>query len=346
MILKRLIGLFSPDLAIDLGTANTLIYAPGRGIILNEPTVVAIRHSGSQKIVAVVGIDAKKLLGGTPANISAIRPMKAGVIADFEVTETMLNQFIGKVHEKRLFPPAPRVVVCVPCKSTLVERRAIREAVFNAGARDVRLIEEPMAAAIGAGMPVEQACGSMVVDVGGGTTEIAIISLQGCVYADSLRIGGDVFDEQIINYVRKAHGCVIGETTAEVIKKEVGMAVADGKTLEIEVRGRNLAEGVPRAITVTSDEITQAISDPLQSIVSAVKSALEQTPPELSSDIAERGIVLTGGGALLRNLDKLLAQETGLPVIVADDPLTCVTRGGGKVLEFFDNPNHDMLFVG
>ena len=346
MILKRLIGLFSPDLAIDLGTANTLIYAPGRGIILNEPTVVAIRHSGSQKIVAAVGLDAKQMLGRTPANISAIRPMKDGVIADFEVTETMLNQFIGKVHEKRLFPPAPRVVVCVPCKSTLVERRAIREAVFNAGARDVRLIEEPMAAASGAGMPVEHACGSMVVDVGGGTTEIAIISLQGCVYADSLRIGGDVFDEQIIHYVRKAHGCVIGETTAEIIKKEVGMAVSDGQTLEIEVRGRNLAEGVPRSITVTSDEVMQAISDPLQSIVSAVKSALEQTPPELSSDIAERGIVLTGGGALLRNLDKLLAQETGLPVVVAEDPLTCVTRGGGKVLEFFDNPNHDMLFVG
>ncbi|MCH7310418.1 rod shape-determining protein [Acinetobacter sp. ANC 4805] len=345
-MLKRLIGLFSPDLAIDLGTANTLIYAPGRGIILNEPTVVAIRHSGSQKIVAAVGLDAKQMLGRTPANISAIRPMKDGVIADFEVTETMLYQFMDKVHEKRLIRPAPRVVVCVPCKSTLVERRAIREAVFNAGARDVRLIEEPMAAAIGAGMPVEQACGSMVVDVGGGTTEIAIISLQGCVYADSLRIGGDVFDEQIINYVRKAHGCVIGETTAETIKKEVGMAVTDGKTLQIEVRGRNLAEGVPRAITVTSDEILQAIADPLQSIVSAVKSALEQTPPELSSDIAERGIVLTGGGALLRNLDKLLAQETGLPVIVADDPLTCVTRGGGKVLEFFDNPNHDMLFVG
>lgn len=346
MILKRLIGMFSPDLAIDLGTANTLIYAPGRGIILNEPTVVAIRHSGSQKIVAAVGLDAKQMLGRTPANITAIRPMKDGVIADFEVTETMLNQFISKVHEKRLIPPAPRVVVCVPCKSTLVERRAIREAVYNAGAREVRLIEEPMAAAIGAGMPVEQACGSMVVDVGGGTTEIAIISLQGCVYADSLRIGGDVFDEHIINYVRKAHGCVIGETTAELIKKEVGMAFADGSSLEIEVRGRNLAEGVPRAITVTSSEIMQAIADPLQSIVTAVKSALEQTPPELSSDIAERGIVLTGGGALLRNLDKLLASETGLPVMVAEDPLTCVTRGGGKVLELFDNPNHDMLFVG
>ena len=342
-----LFGFLSSNIAIDLGTANTLIFTPGKGVVLNEPTVVALRSNRTQNpTVAAVGLDAKQMLGRTPDNITAIRPLKDGVIADFEVTETMLNQFIGKVHEKRLFPPAPRVVVCVPCKSTLVERRAIREAVFNAGARDVRLIEEPMAAAIGAGMPVEQACGSMVVDVGGGTTEIAIISLQVCVYADSLRIGGDVFDEQIINYVRKAHGCVIGETTAEVIKKEVGMAIADGKTLQIEVRGRNLAEGVPRAITVTSDEITQAIADPLQSIVSAVKSALEQTPPELSSDIAERGIVLTGGGALLRNLDKLLAQETGLPVIVADDPLTCVTRGGGKVLEFFDNPNHDMLFVG
>ncbi|SDB92862.1 rod shape-determining protein [Acinetobacter boissieri] len=346
MILKRLIGLFSPDLAIDLGTANTLIYAPGRGIILNEPTVVAIRHSGSQKIVAAVGLDAKQMLGRTPANISAIRPMKDGVIADFEVTETMLNQFIGKVHEKRLFPPAPRVVVCVPCKSTLVERRAIREAVYNAGARDVRLIEEPMAAAIGAGLPVEQACGSMVVDVGGGTTEIAIISLQGCVYSDSLRIGGDVFDEQIINYVRKAHGCVIGETTAELIKKEVGTAINEGEKLEIEVRGRNLAEGVPRSIIVTSEEVVKAITDPLQSIVSAVKSALEQTPPELSSDIAQRGIVLTGGGALLRNLDQLLSRETGLPVVCAEEPLTCVTRGGGKVLEFFDDPNHDMLFVG
>ncbi len=346
MILKRLFGLFSTDLAIDLGTANTLIYAPGRGIVLNEPTVVAIRHSGSNKTVAAVGIDAKQMLGRTPANISAIRPLKDGVIADFEVTETMLQYFISKVHEKRLLPPTPRVVVCVPCKSTLVERRAIREAVLQAGARDVRLIEEPMAAAIGAGMPVEQACGSMVVDVGGGTTEIAIISLSGCVYADSLRIGGDIFDEQLINYVRKAHGCVIGETTAERIKQQVGMAYADGKVEEIEVRGRNLAEGVPRSFVINSEEVLASISDPLSSIVSAVKTALEQTPPELSADIAERGIVLTGGGALLRNLDKLLSQETGLPVVVAEDPLTCVVRGGGKVLEYFDNPNYDMLFVG
>jgi len=340
---------FSKAVGIDLGTANVLIYVKGEGIVLDEPSVVAIRQDmgpSGKKTIQAVGLEAKQMLGRTPGNITAIRPMKDGVIADFTITEQMLKFFIKKIHDSRLFSPSPRIIICVPCGSTQVERRAIRESAIGAGARQVYLIEEPMAAAIGAGLPVEQACGSMVVDVGGGTTEIAIISLQGCVYADSLRIGGDVFDEQIINYVRKAHGCVIGETTAETIKKEVGMAVTDGKTLQIEVRGRNLAEGVPRAITVTSDEISQAIADPLQSIVSAVKSALEQTPPELSSDIAERGIVLTGGGALLRNLDKLLAQETGLPVIVADDPLTCVTRGGGKVLEFFDNPNHDMLFVG
>jgi rod shape-determining protein MreB len=342
---KRFLGLFSTDLAIDLGTANTLIYAPNRGIVLDEPTVVALRNQGYSKIVAAVGNDAKQMLGRTPANISAIRPLKDGVIADFEVTETMLKHFIRKVHEKRLLPIAPRIVVCVPCKSTLVERRAIREAVEQAGASEVRLIEEPMAAAIGAGMPVEQACGSMVVDIGGGTTEIAIISLSGCVYADSLRVGGDLFDEHIINYVRKSHGCIIGETTAERIKQQVGMAFADGHVDEIEVRGRNLAEGVPRSFVINSTEVLTAIADPLASIVSAVKSALEQTPPELSADIAERGIVLTGGGALLRNLDKLLSRETGLPVVVAEEPLTCVTRGGGKALEFFDNPNFDMLFV-
>jgi rod shape-determining protein MreB len=348
VILKRLFGLFSTDLAIDLGTANTLIYAPGKGIVLNEPTVVAIRHNGHHKTVAAVGLDAKQMLGRTPANISAIRPLKDGVIADFEVTETMLMHFIQKVHERRLIPPTPRIVVCVPCKSTLVERRAIREAVLQAGARDVRLIEEPMAAAIGAGMPVEQALGSMVVDIGGGTTEIAIISLSGSVYSDSLRVGGDLFDECIVNFVRKEHGCIIGETTAERIKQNIGMAYpdADGTILEIEVRGRHLAEGVPRSFIVKSDEVLAALADPLASIVSAVKTALEQTPPELSADISERGIVLTGGGALLRNLDKLLSRETGLPVVVAEDPLTCVTRGGGKVLEHFDNPNYDMLFVG
>ena len=346
MILKRLFGLFSTDLAIDLGTANTLVYMPNKGIVLDEPTVVAIRHQGYTKTVAAVGLDAKQMLGRTPANISAIRPLKDGVIADFEVTETMLKHFIQKVHEKTIWPIAPRVVVCVPCKSTLVERKAIREAVLNAGARDVRLIEEPMAAAIGADMPVEQACGSMVVDIGGGTTEIAIISLSGCVYSDSLRVGGDLFDEHIVTYVRRAHGCIIGETTAERIKQGVGMAFADGQVDEIEVRGRNLAEGVPRSFVINSDEVLEAIFDALSSIVSAVKTALEQTPPELSADIAERGIVLTGGGALLRNLDKLLSRETGLPVMIAEDPLTCVTRGAGKALVFFDDPNHDMLFVG
>ena len=341
-------GFLSNNIAIDLGTANTLIYAPGKGVVLDEPTVVALRSNRTQNpTVAAVGIDAKQMLGRTPDNITAIRPLKDGVIADFEVTQKMLKHFINKVKARR-FLAQPNVVVCVPCKSTLVERRAIREAVSSAGANKVFLLEEPMAAAIGADLPVHEASGSMVVDIGGGTTEIAVISLSGCVYADSIRIGGDIFDEAIITHVRRNHGCVIGETTAEVIKKEVGMALPDegAKPLEIEVRGRNLAEGVPRAIVVNSDEVTQAISDPLQNIVSAVKSALEHTPPELSSDIAERGIVLTGGGALLRNLDKLLAKETGLPVVVAEDPLSCVTRGGGKVLEFFDNPNHDMLFVG
>ncbi|MFB2538732.1 MULTISPECIES: rod shape-determining protein [unclassified Acinetobacter] len=345
MFFKRLFGWFSPNLAIDLGTANTLIYAPDRGIILNEPTVVAIRHSGSQKIVAAVGEDAKQMLGRTPANIAAIRPMKDGVIADIEVTETMLHQFISKVNDRGILPNHPKVVVCVPCKSTLVERRVIREAVYNAGAQEVRLIEEPMAAAIGAGLPVEQACGSMVVDVGGGTTEIAIIALQGCVYSDSIKVGGDMFDEHIINYARKHHGCVIGETTAEQIKQKVGMAFDDGQHEQIEVRGRNLAEGVPRSFTMNSKEVLEAIREPLNNIVAAVKTALEQTPPELSSDLAERGIVLTGGGALLRNLDRLLSKETGLPVMIAEDPLTCVARGGGKVLEYFDDPNHEMLFV-
>ncbi len=342
---KFLRGFFSQDLAIDLGTANTLIYVPDRGIVLNEPSVVAIRQSGATKTVAAVGVDAKRMLGRTPGNISAIRPLKDGVIADFEVTEKMLQHFIKKVHEKGFFPPSPRVLVCVPCKSTLVERRAIRESVTEAGAREARLIEEPMAAAIGAGLPVEQACGSMVVDIGGGTTEIAVISLSGAVYSDSVRIGGDLFDECIVSYVRRAHGCLIGESTAERIKQEIGTAFPGGALREIEVRGRHLAEGVPRSFTLNSDEILGAIQDPLTGIVSAVKSALEQTPAELSADIAERGMVLTGGGALLRDLDKLLSKETGLPVIVAEDPLTCVARGGGRALEFMDNPAYDMLFV-
>lgn len=340
-------GFFSNNIAIDLGTANTLIYAPNKGVVLNEPTVVALRSNRTQNpTVAAVGIDAKQMLGRTPDNITAIRPLKDGVIADFEVTQKMLKHFINKVRAKR-FMTNTDVIVCVPCKSTLVERKAIREAVLFAGANKALLIEEPMAAAIGAGLPVHDASGSMVVDIGGGTTEIAVIALSGCVYADSIRIGGDVFDEAIITHVRRTHGCVIGETTAERIKMEVGTAIEEktDKPLEVEVRGRSMAEGVPKTFTVTSTEIQKALSDPLAGIVAGVKAALEQTPPELSSDIAERGIVLTGGGALLRNLDVLISRETGLPVTVAEDPLTCVTRGGGKALDFINNKSLNMIFV-
>ncbi|WP_370690022.1 rod shape-determining protein [Fluviicoccus sp.] len=344
--LKRLFGLFSSDLAIDLGTANTLIYAPGRGIVLDEPSVVAIRHNGARRTVVAVGADAKRMLGRTPGSITAVRPLKDGVIADFEVTEKMLQYFISKVDSRGFLPSAPRVLICVPCKSTLVERRAIRESVLGAGAREVRLMEEPMAAAIGAGLPVEQAIGSMVVDIGGGTTEIAVISLSGCVYSDSVRIGGDLLDDCIVTHVRRHHGSLIGEATAERIKIAVGAALPGGEFKEIEVRGRNLAEGVPRSFMVNSDEVYEAIRDSLDGIVSAVKSALEQTPAELSADISERGMVLTGGGALIRDMDKLLSRETGLPVFAAEDPLTCVARGGGRALDFLDDPAYEMLYVG
>ena len=340
---KRLRGLFSSDLSIDLGTANTLIYVRGRGIVLDEPSVVAIRQSGNMRSVAAVGVDAKRMLGRTPGNITAIRPMKDGVIADFTVTEQMLQHFIRKVHQSTFLTPSPRVLVCVPCMSTQVERRAIKESAEGAGAREVFLIEEPMAAAIGAGLPVEEAQGSMVVDVGGGTSEIAIISLNGVVYSESIRVGGDRFDESIIAYVRRHYGSLIGEATAERIKEEIGCAYPGGELREIDVRGRNLAEGIPRSFTLNSHEILDALQDPLASIVAAVKSALEQSPPELASDIAERGLVLTGGGALLRDLDKLIAEETGLPVIVAEDPLTCVARGGGKALEMIDQHTFELL---
>jgi rod shape-determining protein MreB len=342
-MLKRLRGVFSNDLSIDLGTANTLIYVRDRGIVLDEPSVVAIRQHNGQKIVEAVGVEAKRMLGRTPGNITAIRPLKDGVIADFQVTEKMLQHFIKKVHETAWFQPSPRVLVCVPCLSTEVEKRAIRESALGAGAREVRLIEEPMAAAIGAGLKVEEATGSMVVDIGGGTTEIAIVSLNGVVYSDSVRIGGDRFDEAIVNYVRRNYGSVIGDATAERIKQEIGCAYAGSQMREIDVRGRNLAEGVPRSFTLNSDEILEALQEPLAGIVQAVKSALEQSPPELASDIAESGIVLTGGGALLRDLDRLLTEETGLPVIVAEDPLTCVARGGGKALELMDRRSIDLL---
>ena len=332
-------GYLSNDIAIDLGTANTLIYVRGKGIVLNEPSVVAIKHEGGpsgKKTIQEVGLEAKQMLGRTPGNITAIRPMKDGVIADFTITEQMLKQFIKKVHDSRFFAPSPRIVICVPCGSTQVERRAIRESAFGAGARKVELIEEPMAAAIGAGLPVEEATGSMVVDVGGGTTEVGVISLGGIVYSGSVRVGGDKFDEAIINYIRRNYGMLIGETTAELIKKEIGSAFPGSEVREKEVKGRNLAEGIPRSFTISSNEILEALTDPLNSIVSAVKSALEQTPPELGADIAEKGMVLTGGGALLRDIDRLLMEETGLPVIVSDDPLTCVVRGSGLALEKMD----------
>lgn len=342
---KKIRGIFSSDLSIDLGTANTLIYVRDKDIVLNEPSVVAIRQSGNgaQKAVAAVGTDAKRMLGRTPGNITAIRPMKDGVIADFHVTEKMLQHFISKVHDNNFLTPSPRVLVCVPCQSTQVERRAIKESAMGAGAREVYLIEEPMAAAIGAGLPVEEANGSMVVDIGGGTTEIAIISLNGIVYSESVRVGGDRFDEGIVTYIRRNYGSLIGDATAERIKQEIGTAYPTPETFEIDVRGRNLAEGIPRSFTLNSNEIMEALQEPLSAIVQSVKSALEQCPPELASDIAERGIVLTGGGALLRNLDKLLSEETGLPVIVAEDPLTCVARGGGRALELLDKHAFELL---
>ena len=340
---KRIRGLFSNDLSIDLGTANTLIYVRDQGIVLDEPSVVAIRVHNGQKTIEAVGTDAKRMLGRTPGNSTAIRPLKDGVIADFQVTEKMLQHFISKVHQHSFIRPSPRVLVCVPCKSTQVERRAIRESAFGAGARDVRLIEEPMAAAIGAGLAVDEASGSMVVDIGGGTTEIAIISLNGVVYSEGVRVGGDRFDESIVTYVRRTYGSLIGDSTAERIKMEIGCALAGGELREIDVRGRNLAEGVPRSFTLNSDEILEALQEPLNLIVHAVKSALEQSPPELASDIAESGIVLTGGGALLRDIDRLISRETGLPVIIAEDPLTCVARGGGKALEMMDRNSLDLL---
>ncbi|NDV11300.1 MULTISPECIES: rod shape-determining protein [Crenobacter] len=342
---RTLTGYFSNDLAIDLGTANTLIYMRGKGIVLDEPSVVAILSDAptNKKSILAVGLEAKRMLGRTPGSIQAIRPMKDGVIADFTVTEQMLKQFIKKVAPGRFFAASPRIVICVPCGSTQVERRAIKDSALAAGARRVELIEEPMAAAIGAGLPVEEPTGSMVVDIGGGTTEVGVISLGGVVYSNSVRVGGDKFDEAIINYIRRNYGMLIGETTAEEIKKTIGSAFPGAEVREMEVKGRNLAEGIPRAFTVSSNEILEALTEPLNQIVSAVKIALEQTPPELGADIAEKGMVLTGGGALLKDIDRLLAEETGLPVFVAEEPLTCVVRGSGKALDKMDK--HGTIFT-
>ncbi len=342
-MLKRLKGLFSNDLSIDLGTANTLIYVREKGIILDQPSVVAIKTNAGQRTVVAVGSDAKKMLGRTPGNIAAIRPLKDGVIADFQVTEEMLKHFIQEVHEDSYIRPSPRILVCVPCQSTQVERRAIRESVLKAGAREVRLIEEPMAAAIGAGLPVEEASGSMIVDIGGGTTEVAILALNGVVYSNSLKVGGDKLDEAIVAYIRRNQGVLIGDSTAEKIKHTIGTASPDAESLEMEVRGRNLAEGTPVTFTMESKQIYDAMLEPLSSIVQAIRSALEASPPELSADISERGIVLTGGGALLRDIEVLISNQTGVLVIVAEDPITCVARGAGRALEIMDKYDIDLL---
>ena len=333
-MLSRLLGRLSADMAIDLGTANTLVYARGKGIILDEPSVVAIAHSKGKRHVLSVGDEAKLMVGRTPGNIQAIRPLKDGVIADFEVAEEMIKHFIHKVHNRRSFA-APQIIICVPYGSTAVERRAIQEAAESAGGRRVFLIEEPMAAAIGAGLPVTEPTGSMIVDIGGGTTEVAVLSLGGIVYGCSIRVGGDKMDESIINYIRRTHNLLIGESTAEKIKKEIGSAIVmpDSKDNVFSIKGRSLINGVPQEIEINQQQIAESLHDVVATIVQGVKSALENTPPELSADIVDRGIVLTGGGALLRNLTDVIAAATGLSVFVAEDALSCVVKGTGRALE-------------
>ena len=331
---SKLFGLLSADMAIDLGTANTLVYVKGRGIVLNEPSVVAITTRKGKKMVQAVGEEAKMMLGRTPGNIEAIRPLRDGVIADFEVAEEMIKHFIRKVHNRRSFA-SPQIVVCVPSGSTAVERRAIQESAESAGARRVYLVEEPMAAAIGAGLPVTEPTGSMVVDIGGGTTEVAVLSLGGIVYSRSVRVGGDKMDEAIIGYIRRTHNLLVGEATAERVKTEIGSACApeNGEGVEMTIKGRDLMNGVPKEIFVSQRQIAESMAEPVGAIVEAVKVALEHTAPELAADIVDKGIVLTGGGALLGNLDFVLRHSTGLPVSIADGPLSCVALGTGRVLE-------------
>jgi rod shape-determining protein MreB len=328
------LGIFSNDLAIDLGTANTLVYVKGKGIVLSEPSVVAVSmNSRAKSRVLAVGIEAKNMLGKTPGNIVAIRPMRDGVIADFEVTEAMLRHFIHKVHNRRTFV-RPRIIIAVPSGITQVEKRAVRESAESAGAREVFLIEEPMAAAIGAGLPISEPICNMIVDIGGGTTEVAVISLKGIVYSRSVRVAGDKMDAAIIQYIKRKYNLLIGERTAEIIKTTIGNAYPDPQDHEtIEVKGRDLASGIPKILSIDSEEIRVAISEQIDAIVETVKIALEQTPPELSADIVDRGIILTGGGALLKNLDKLLREETNLPITVAERPLETVVLGSGKVLD-------------
>ncbi|MEC9217006.1 MAG: rod shape-determining protein [Pseudomonadota bacterium] len=334
MVFANLLGMLSADMAIDLGTANTLVYVKGRGVVLNEPSVVAIATVRGKKQVLAVGDEAKMMLGRTPGNIQAIRPLRDGVIADFEVAEEMIKHFIRKVHNRRSFA-SPQVIVCVPSGSTAVERPAIQESAESAGARRVFLIEEPMAAAIGASLPVTEPSGSMVVDIGGGTTEVAVLSLGGIVYSRSVRVGGDKMDEAIIGYIRRNHNLLVGEGSAERIKKEIGSAFPpeDGVGLSLEIKGRDLMNGVPKELVIDQAQIADSLAEPVSQIVEAVKVALEQTPPELAADIVDKGIVLTGGGALLGNLDFVLRHSTGLPVSIADDALSCVALGTGRCLE-------------
>ena len=335
MFFQRYFKFMSHDMAIDLGTANTVVYVRGRGIVLNEPSVVAIETINGVKRVRAVGDDAKLMMGKTPGSIEAIRPLRDGVIADIDVAEQMIKHFIQKVHGRRNFMRWPEIVICVPSGSTSVERRAIRDAASNAGASQVWLIEEPMAAAIGAGMPVTEPIGSMVVDIGGGTTEVAVLSLRGLAYTTSVRVGGDKMDEAIGSYVRRNHNLLIGEATAERIKQEVGVAKmpADGKGETIHIKGRDLVNGVPKEITITQAQIAEALTEPVSAIVEGVRIALENTAPELAADIVDQGIVLTGGGALLSGIDDVLREATGLPVSIADDLLTCVALGTGRALE-------------
>ena len=329
-------GLFSNDLAIDLGTANTLVYSKGEGIVVSEPSVVAVqKDSMGQRKVLAVGMEAKKMLGRTPGSIIAIRPMKDGVIADFDITEEMLRYFIQKVHNRKTLA-RPRIVICVPSGITQVEKRAVRESAESAGAREVYLIEEPMAAAIGAGLPITEASGNMIVDIGGGTTEVAVISLSGIVYAKSVRVGGDKMDEAIVQYMKRKYNMLVGERTAEQIKIEIGSAYPDEMESTIEIKGRDLVSGIPKTLELNGTEIREALTEPVNAITEAVRIALERTPPELAADIVDTGIVLAGGGAMLRNLDLLLREETGLPVVIAEDPLSCVVLGSGKVLDELD----------
>ncbi|HEX9763941.1 MAG TPA: rod shape-determining protein [Candidatus Acidoferrales bacterium] len=332
MSFRSFFSIFSSDLAIDLGTANTLVYAHGRGIVVNEPSIVALNKNNGD--IVAVGKEAKDMLGRTPANIVAIRPMKNGVIADFKITERMLNYFIQKAHNRKLLVH-PRIVIGVPSEITPVEKRAVQDSAYRAKASEVYLIEQAMAAAIGAGLPINEACGNMVVDIGGGTTEIAVISLSGIVFSSSIRVAGNEMDEAIMHYLKRKHNLLIGERTAELIKQEIGSAYPLEKPLTLEIKGRDLIAGIPKTLTVTDSEIREALSECVSTLNNAIRVALERTPPELSADISDRGIVLTGGGALLKNLDKRISEETGLPVSLADDPLGCVALGAGKMLNDF-----------